>query len=154
MSDSYPLIIAQYNLVGHARRTEHWSLAALVDKRQAFVMQVIGNSDSFSYQPKLAKSFAASRSLRGGFLVGRIPADKADDLQNMLREVPVIRYDKRWDCQTWVMDALRYLKDSSRAEWIEWAMTGIDETSIREELARERARWEDSDDTLEERLFP
>ncbi|KAJ6451488.1 major facilitator superfamily domain-containing protein [Mycena vitilis] len=107
MSDSYPLIIAQYDLVGHSTRTEHWSLAALVDKRQAYIMQIIGNSDTFLYQPRMVKSFATSRSLRGGFLVGRIPADKVHDLQNILREVTVTRYDKSFDCQTWVIDATR-----------------------------------------------
>ncbi|KAJ6451477.1 hypothetical protein C8R47DRAFT_301360 [Mycena vitilis] len=154
MPDSYPLIIAQYDLVGHSTRTEHWSLAALVDKRQAYIMQIIGNSDTFLYQPKMVKSFATSRSLRGGFLVGRIPADKVDDLQNILRQVTVTRYDQNFDCQTWVIDAVRYLRDSGQAHWIEWTKTGIAEVAIREELAREMVRWEGSDDTLEERLFP
>ncbi|KIM36730.1 hypothetical protein M413DRAFT_448872 [Hebeloma cylindrosporum] len=68
-----------------------------------------------------------------------------------LREIDVIRYKaEEFDCQTWVIQALRLLKDAEE-EGVN--IYEVSDRKIREELIRERERWELAEDTLEERLF-
>jgi hypothetical protein len=52
-----------------------------------------------------------------------------------------------WDCQTWVMEALRWMKYTGLVT------TDIGKCYIITELAAEKERWECADDTVEVRLF-
>lgn len=146
-----PLVVAQYNLESHPRRTEHWALAVLRSRLKAEIFEVAGTSDTFNYAPRCDDTFSRHPQLRGGCLVGRVRSDRLDWLREALgNSVAIIRYSDAWDCQDWVMDALRYLKD--RAE------DGVEvriarERAIREELVLERERWDTAEDTIEERLF-
>ena len=47
---TYPLVVAQYRIEGHPRRTEHWSLIAIMSKGNARVYEIIGSYDSFAYK--------------------------------------------------------------------------------------------------------
>jgi hypothetical protein len=113
----------------------------------ADVFEIVGNTDTFEYAPKRVTSFSRSNNLRGGCYIGDINGDIVPWLENRLREIPIIRYNPEWDCQTWIMEALRMMK-------YDGLITGdIGERRIRMELALERERWEVADDTLEARLF-
>lgn len=149
MAQSHPIVVAQRKMQNHASsRTEHWSLVVLRSINDALVLEIIGNSDTFAYVPTNIRNFARLRDLRGGCLVGSIAADRLDWLQERLRAIPVVRYDPSFDCQTWVFDVLRLLKDDGVVT------EDISERHIRAELKLEEERWEESEDTIEERIFP
>ncbi|KAJ7735897.1 hypothetical protein B0H16DRAFT_1574679 [Mycena metata] len=144
----HPIIVAQHKLQNHATRTEHWNLVVLKSINEALVLGVVGNSDTFAYVPSEIQNFGKLRDLRGGCLVGHIEEDKLDWLKERLGKIPVLRYEACFDCQTWVFDALRLLKDDGVVT------EDTSERRIRAELKIEEERWEGSEDTVEERLFP
>ncbi|KAJ7123760.1 hypothetical protein C8R44DRAFT_852557 [Mycena epipterygia] len=146
MAQSYPIIVAQYKI--RNTRTEHWNIVVLKSINNALVLEVVGNSDTFIYVSTNIHNFARLRDFRGGLFVGSIAEDRLDWLKARLATIPVIRYDSSFDSQTWVFEALRLLKDDGVV---------TEETSeryIRAELKLEEERWEESEDTVEERLFP
>jgi len=55
--DVYPLIVAQYAIEGHIRRTEHWGLVVLESSNVGHVFELVGNTDTFAYQTKLSPRF-------------------------------------------------------------------------------------------------
>lgn len=71
-----------------------------------------------------------------------------DWLKERLKDVRVIRGDPDFDFQTWVIDALRLIRESEEVE-IETAS----EKAIRLELGLEKERWEVAEETIEERIF-
>lgn len=145
---TYPLIVAQYSIQGHATRTEHWSLVALCgSKNRARIFEVVGNPDTFLYSTKTVASFRSSRTLCGGCHVGNIFAGELDWLEDRLKAVSVRRNDPEFDCQTWVIAALRLLKEDGVV------FQQINERFVRDELAKDYERWDVGDDTVEERLF-
>jgi hypothetical protein len=120
----------------------------LFNRNDACIFELVGNYDSFAYVPKPVRAFASSMNLRGGYYVGHIAADHVAWLERRLADVPVIHNNPYFDCQTWVMEGLRLIKEDG-------LITGdIGEAHIRQELQHEKELWERADDTLEERLFP
>jgi len=86
-----------------------------------------------------------------GCVVGTVEEGKVDWVLEKLKEVEVVRYKpEEFDCQTWVIQALCLLK---YAEEDGVTIVEISEGKIREELKKERERWELGENTLEERLF-
>ncbi|KAJ7271105.1 hypothetical protein C8J57DRAFT_1065622 [Mycena rebaudengoi] len=144
----HPIIVARHKIENHATRTEHWNLVVLKSMNHAFVFEVVGNSDTFTYVPTEIHNFARLLNFRGGCRVGEIAEDRLDWLKERLRQIPVLRYEPSFDCQTWVFDALRLLKDDGVVT------EDTSERLIRAELKLEEERWEESEDTIEERLFP
>jgi hypothetical protein len=147
-----PVIVAQYELAGHARRTEHWAIAVLFSTKEAQIFEILGNKDTFEYVPSRRYRFNESSRFRGGCLVGRMEEDWVESAKAKLRDVPVIIGSNSWDCQDWTMEALRLLRDEGLI------VRGSDcarivEQDIREELGREKERWEEADDTIEAKLF-
>jgi len=145
---TFPLVVAQYRIEGHPRRTEHWSLIAVMSKGNARAYELAGNYDTFLYSPCEVNGFGRSQSLRGGCKVGEIQTNSLDWLATELELVEVVRNNPDFDCQTWVMNAIWLLKETA---------TGIidshvSERFIREELKMENERWEVADDTLFERM--
>ncbi|KZW02816.1 hypothetical protein EXIGLDRAFT_601406 [Exidia glandulosa HHB12029] len=151
-----PFIVAQYHLEGHHRRTEHWSLAALSSRSRAHIFEVVGTDATFNYAPRLDTDFARNPLFRGGCIVGHVRASGIAQLTELLRAVRVVRYALDWDCQNWVMDALRLLRDMDLddAEALGFRLVSTSERAMRDELGAEKERWEVADDTIEERLFP
>jgi hypothetical protein len=115
--------------------------------KEAYVFEVTGNFDTYAYVPRFDSSFGCRQATRGGCQVGTIAVEKMDWLERRLRDVEVVRCDTEFDCQTWVMDAIRMLKDDGVD------MTNVSERRIRAELTLELERWEVAEDTIEERLF-
>ncbi|RDB28042.1 hypothetical protein Hypma_002197 [Hypsizygus marmoreus] len=145
---SYPLIVAQYELEGpHPRRTEHWNLVVLQDPNHAHVFDIIGNHSNFQYYPYYTDRFSRMQRLQGGCHVGTISAAQLKWLETRLRSVEIVYNDVNFDCQDWVLNALRMLREDGLA------ITLTSEKTIREELKREQERWDVGDDTLEDRLF-
>lgn len=154
-ASTYPLIVFQYVLEGHPTRTEHWNLVVLRSREEATVHELRGNYDTFTYACSELDNFTAytlSAGCRGGCLIGQVPAKAGDDgwLKEALNKVPVIRSDRRFDWQTWVIAVIRALRDM-RPGVIDQDVT---ERYIRDELIKEMERWNVADDTVEERLYP
>lgn len=146
----FPLIVAQYELHGHkkGRNYKHWSIVALRSAQDAYVFEVIGSTGSFVYTPKHVSNFDTSRRFRGGYKVGEIPSNWMNWMSDKLQEVTVRNDDEEWDCQYWVMDALRLLRDT------EGIITGnIGRTHIIQELSLDEERWQTMEETVDERLF-
>ncbi|TRM61821.1 hypothetical protein BD626DRAFT_500643 [Schizophyllum amplum] len=147
---SHPLIVFQRALDSHVRRTEHWGLALLLSRTDARIFEIVGNTDSFGYVPRPARQYAADPAWRGGYTVGRVAPKDIDALDARLRALPIVRNDPEFDCQTWVLAALRILKQDGLVE----PEIDVREAVVREELEKEKERWEAADDTADERLFP
>ncbi|KAI0315839.1 hypothetical protein OF83DRAFT_1173437 [Amylostereum chailletii] len=146
-----PLIVAQYAIAGHTRRTEHWAFIVLRSRRKGDIHELRGNSDSFTYVTERDTPFAIADALRGGCHVGYVP--KEPEGQSMFRsvlehEVRVVRADAHWDCQNWIVEGLRALKEAGIV------FRGMCEAKVRKELLEEMERWESADDAVYERLFP
>lgn len=154
MPEKYPLIVAQYVLHGHFRRTERWALVVLKSRLHAQVFELLGNSDSFCLCTSYQTTFERAPDLRGGAHVGWVTVSSWDEIDRgwfieRLKSVPVVRGDRMWDGQNWTMDALRALKKDGvvfpyvRDDW------------LRRELSDDLERSEcGMEATVEERLYP
>jgi len=65
-----------------------------------------------------------------------------------LAALPVVRGNTEFDCQTWVVAGVRKLQDEG------YVKRTVTANEIREELEKEKERWQIADDTLIERLIP
>lgn len=146
---SHPLVLLQYNIEGHPRRTEHWSLVVPLSRSDAHFFQLEGNYDTFRYEFSYVNKYSESSSMRGGVRIGEIQPDAVLWLKEKLREVRVVRHDPDFDCQNWALEAIQLLKDVGGIIY-----SGITERGVRQELREEKERWEVADDTIIERLYP
>lgn len=147
-----PLAVFQYALEGHPTLAMYWNIVALKSREDAVIFELAGNADTFTYITKECDNFNQIASLRGGVRVGAIREDRIPWMAEVLKQVEVIRHDvHRFDCQVWVANALRVLRDQDESIVVK-GMTS--ESAIREELRQETERWEVADETLEEREYP
>ncbi|KAF9527664.1 hypothetical protein CPB83DRAFT_884077 [Crepidotus variabilis] len=142
-----PLIVAQIALIGHPRRTEHWSIIALDSTTgQSRIFELAGNYDTFAFVPKSIPFSSRKPDYRGGFYVCEIEKEKLEEVEELLQSVPIIKHTPEYDSQNWVVLALRKLQEEGLVP------RDVTENAIREELEKEKERWEIADDTLVERL--
>ncbi|KAH9912301.1 uncharacterized protein BXZ73DRAFT_107505 [Epithele typhae] len=142
------LAIAQY---------EHWALAAVVpgaDPAQIFEMK--GDSTRFVYHTRLA-SMIACRWLSGGYEIGEVLGPARLDSTNMgwlnefLPEVEIVHTTNgSWNCQDWVLDAVRALREASERVRI---TASLEVGKIKEGLESEFQWWDLGGDNYFERLF-
>ncbi|KAJ6625967.1 hypothetical protein B0H10DRAFT_2211496 [Mycena sp. CBHHK59/15] len=90
-----PAIVAQHKLLPYTTRTEHWNVPVLKTLNDALVLEVVGNSDTFTYVPADVHNFARSLHLCGGCLVGRIAVDRLAWLTERLRAAPCCATTRR-----------------------------------------------------------
>ncbi|KAF8905624.1 hypothetical protein CPB85DRAFT_1315242 [Mucidula mucida] len=145
-----PVIISQHDLLAHPRRTEHWALAVITDIAlgSARVFQLIGGMDSFCFESVDVTIIDATAEYCGGVQVGEIAPSDIADLEKWLRAVPIHRHRTDWDCQDWVVDAVRALSMDDRGV----VFADMTERSIRAELKEEKERWQTGQDLVHERL--
>ncbi|KAJ7361318.1 hypothetical protein DFH08DRAFT_684148 [Mycena albidolilacea] len=146
-----PLVVVQYELYGHVRRSEHWVLAAVTDieTASARVLNIIGGTDTFQFNAKDVRGMGRSRTYLGGVLVGTVPQNKLPALEQWVRAIPIHRGQPTWDCQNWVIEAIRELRMDNRGI----VLKGISEAHIRECLAEEKERAETGESLIHERGF-
>lgn len=150
MSHKLPILILQYSIKGHVRRTEHWSIAVITDTRSssARIFEMKGNTDTFAFGAKDVRNIAASRSYCGGVQVGEVDAKELASLEDWLKAIDVRHSDPQWDCQDWVMDALRELKMDERGI----VFDNMTEKYIRKEMDEEKERDQTGQDIVHDRL--
>ena len=148
------LVIAQQDLQGHHRRTEHWALIVLdpdsPTSRAADVFQLAGNMDTFHFEAIRVPDVLKMAELCGGCRLGDVAEDAVDNLRRWLEQRPVVHYDRLWDCQDWLLEAVWALKEESG--WVT-VDEGITERKLRDALTEERELWEKADDHYFERMF-
>ncbi|KAA1469201.1 hypothetical protein DENSPDRAFT_772818 [Dentipellis sp. KUC8613] len=143
-----PLIVAQYPITGHLRRSEHWALVVLQSRMVGRIFELRGNSDSFTYIAEDTRTFERSPDLRGGCQVGWVAPDAVEWLTQRIAAIPVVRNDRNWDCQNWMLAVLQLLKGD------QLVFPYVAEGWLRQELRADLERSERGEDTVEERLFP
>ncbi|KLO18777.1 hypothetical protein SCHPADRAFT_899348 [Schizopora paradoxa] len=150
MPNKLPILILQYAIQGHVRRTEHWSIAVITDTRSssARIFEMKGNTDSFAFGAKDVHNIAASSSYCGGVQIGEIDVKELENLETWLKCIAIRHNDPQWDCQDWVMDALRELKMDNRGV----VFDDMTERYIRKEMNVEKERDEMGQDTVHDRL--
>lgn len=148
---TYPLIVAQWALNTHWRRTVHWGLAVLtsVEKGTMRVYQISGNLDSFEFEASSAHN-TSERDFLGGIHVGNVSVAKGEMeiLEKQLWDIQVNRADRDWDCQTWVIDALQELRMAESGI----VFDGMSDRVIRKELEAEKEREQTGHSLVHERL--
>lgn len=148
MLDPIPLIVAQYELKGHPTRTEHWNLVAIISSSQSYTFEIRGNTDSFTYVAEPTPlPLNKILTYRGGCQVGDIPTDSLSQIAEILGEIPIVKHDVSWDCQTWVILATKLLKNTG------FVFAQVDERYVRERLLEDMARWEEAENTVDERFL-
>ncbi|THH28922.1 hypothetical protein EUX98_g5266 [Antrodiella citrinella] len=145
----YPLVVCQYSISGHPVRTEHWQLLVMLSAQAAHIHELRGNWDSFQYVHELLQSpnWMQSRTLCGGCLVGYVPRDQLANLQDILGNVVVVKHDKSFDCQTWLVLGLRALKEKGIV------FRDFSEQKLRKELEEEKERDQLGHDLVYDRIF-
>ncbi|KAK7434384.1 hypothetical protein VKT23_020229 [Stygiomarasmius scandens] len=132
-----PLLVLQFEIQGNIKRTEHWALAVIKNKNSnTDLFHLTGNTDSFGFA-RDPHNLDNSKRCLGGVVVGRVPANWLDDLERWLRVVPIKRNRSDWDCQSWVLDALRFLWENCPG--VVFPDHGS-ERFIRDELRQEKNR--------------
>ena len=146
------LVVAQQDLQGHHRRTEHWGLIVLdlPPSHAADVFQLAGNMDTFHFEAFRAPDVLKISELCGGYCVGDVAVDSVEKLHKWLEERRVVHYDRMWDCQDWLLEAVWALKEESGWVAID---EGFTERGLREALREERELWERAEDHYFERIF-
>ncbi|KAI8980686.1 hypothetical protein BD414DRAFT_492953 [Trametes punicea] len=146
------LVVAQQDLQGHHRRTEHWALVVVSPTSRAVdVLQLAGNMDTFHFESLHVPDVLKIANLCGGCRIGEVATDSIGKLQDMLGAQRIVLHDRMWDCQDWLLEAVRTLKEE-KSGWVEiddW----FTERDLRARLREEKELWEQADDHYFERIF-
>ncbi|KAH9912302.1 uncharacterized protein BXZ73DRAFT_56357 [Epithele typhae] len=146
------LLVLQQHLDGHARRTEHWALVAIGPRtREADVFQMSGNMESFHFEAIRVPNVLKVAAICGGYPLGYVAEDAMERLHAMLAAQRVVLHDWEWDCQDWVVEAVRALRQE-KGEWVSMN-EGFSEATLRRELRAEKDLWEIGEDHLFERML-
>ncbi|OSC99533.1 hypothetical protein PYCCODRAFT_1460751 [Trametes coccinea BRFM310] len=150
-SNNYLLVVAQQDLQRHHRRTEHWALVVMSPgKRSVLLFQLAGNLDTFHFETMEVSDVLAIAGLCGGCRVGEIAADGLEHLTSTLATQRIILHDRMWDCQDWLYEALRTLKEEGGGPVkIDGWLT---ERDLRAKLREEKELWERAEDHYFERM--
>ncbi|KAF9011811.1 hypothetical protein BDQ17DRAFT_1233188 [Cyathus striatus] len=144
-----PLIIAQYEMKGHPRRTEHWNLIALASPSRVHVFELRGNVNTYFYTAEfnVRANLSSVPTYRGGCHVGQIPVHALQSIKILLAQIQIVKFEPSWDCQVWVMEGVKLLKEHG------FVFPQVIESYVRRELAEDMERWNLVEDTVDERLL-
>ena len=96
----------------------HWALTYKVsgsdERPTGNKYQAAGNIDTFCYEVERNVPIRHD-AWRGTLTVGRIPVDGLERFERILSQIPVVRLDPAWNCQNWVWNGLRELRQAGFA---------------------------------------
>ncbi|KAF8572571.1 hypothetical protein K439DRAFT_1513645 [Ramaria rubella] len=105
--------IAQY---GHVllKGARHWAILVHTNpsEDEAIAYQIEGQTTDYSFKEPEVIVVSRSKTYLGNVLVGTIDESGAETFETTLKNVPIIRGDKGWHCQHWIVSALSRLKDA------------------------------------------
>ncbi|EJD43721.1 hypothetical protein AURDEDRAFT_114527 [Auricularia subglabra TFB-10046 SS5] len=106
----FEVAVAQY---GHERLKgdRHWALLVVHDPcaDSAHAFQLTGSTSTYEVKPPEIVSIARAQSYLGKVVVGAVSPDQLAVLEHIARAVPIVRGDRSWHCQHWIVDVLAAL---------------------------------------------
>ncbi|PIL32512.1 hypothetical protein GSI_05215 [Ganoderma sinense ZZ0214-1] len=149
------LAVAQYQIEGYNWPKVHVALVAFVPNHpQAHIFQLWGNTDTFAFRYSETDHFLKSSKIQGGVKIGEVAREavRSGWLKQVLSErVVVRRRDPSYNCQVWLLDAVRELQQHRDKVLIvpefnrEWLFRA---------LRRQHLTWEQANDHYFETVMP
>ncbi|OAX40092.1 hypothetical protein K503DRAFT_799096 [Rhizopogon vinicolor AM-OR11-026] len=99
----------------------HWAIHIPTGPGIGHTYQIIGNTDNYTLHFQRNQPHQDPDAWRGSFTVGRLPVHQLAQFEALLANIPVMRNEQRWNCQNWVWDGLRYLRQ--QGFHISWEIT-------------------------------
>jgi hypothetical protein len=90
---------------------KHWALILFKPDHSTIAYQTTGSTDTYEYKEPEEIQIAESQTYMGKVDVGTVDVEKLEHFEEVLRDVPITRGDLYWNCQNWVVQALRALSD-------------------------------------------
>ncbi len=149
------LAVAQYKIDGLEWPKVHLALVAFFPGHpQAYLFQLWGNTDTFAFRYSETDNLLKSFSIQGGVKVGEVSyeAVRSGWLTQVLSNRVVVRQrDPLYNCQVWLLDAVRELQQYRDKVHIfpefnrEWLFRA---------LGRQYQTWEQANDHYFETVMP
>ena len=89
----------------------HWSIIVRTSAERGNCHEIVGDMDTYTTQDRFNIPLQNGEDWRGSHVAGYVSPTRLDDLLNHIALVPVIRHRWGWNCQNWVYDVLKGLKD-------------------------------------------
>lgn len=110
----YPIEVVQF-WRGEYRRGHplplHWSIFVRTSATRGNCHEIVGDMETFATQDRFDIPFLNTDDWRGSHVVGYVAPGRLDDLLNHIALVPVVRHRWGWNCQNWVYEVLKGLKN-------------------------------------------
>jgi len=116
MTQNLSVVVAQY---GHVRLpgAKHWAIVVITDssKLKGVAFQITGSTNTYEVKQPEEVKLLHSNTYMGSVRVGTVHKDYAfgaEGLATIVQHTPVVRGNLNWNCQNWVVAALKHLKDA------------------------------------------
>ncbi|KIM80713.1 hypothetical protein PILCRDRAFT_821968 [Piloderma croceum F 1598] len=108
------LSVGQY---GHPllKGAKHWSLLLLKSNGLAIAYQITGSTETYEFKTPEDVQIKDTPTYMGKADVGHVDIAQQNDLYEVLKMVQVRRGDVNWNCQHWIIAALRALQEGGFA---------------------------------------
>lgn len=125
-------------------------MAVLRNSQEALIWEIAGGISSYAFVPRTVDAFNTELNFYGGVHIGNVTDEQEYDVEMLLRTIPVVRGDPNWDCQVWVLKAIRKIwEETSGIMDRYWT-----EAEVRAKMDNEKVLADSGEDTVEGRLFP
>ncbi|KAI0923472.1 hypothetical protein AcV5_009010 [Taiwanofungus camphoratus] len=94
---------------------KHWSLLLLNSDGRAVAYQVTGSTDTYEFKEPEDIEYKKDQTYMGKVDVGHVDMMKQAEMLEVLRKVRITRGDLNWNCQNWVVAALKELSEGGFA---------------------------------------
>ncbi|KAI0940905.1 hypothetical protein AcV7_003153 [Taiwanofungus camphoratus] len=94
---------------------KHWSLLLLNSDGCAVAYQVTGSTDTYEFKEPEDIEYKKDQTYMGKVDVGHVDMMKQAEMLEVLRKVRITRGDLNWNCQNWVVAALKELSEGGFA---------------------------------------
>lgn len=89
----------------------HWSFLLSHPKGGATAYQVGGTPQNYEFRKPAVVEPRKASTFMGKVDVGTIELSSQTRLEEVLREIPVVQGNENWNCQTWVVEGLKALRE-------------------------------------------
>ncbi|KAK0235977.1 hypothetical protein EDD85DRAFT_623142 [Armillaria nabsnona] len=119
LSNEYDIYVAQF---GHPllRGAKHWSIVVMTDpkKMTGIAYQISGGTETYEVKPPEGVDLLDTPTYMGRVKVGKVTSNMVHgdngvvSLGFILTRTPVVLGNVHWNCQNWVAEGLKRLKDA------------------------------------------
>ena len=149
------LAVAQYKIDGFNWPKVHVALVAFLPNHpQTYIFQLWGNTDTFAFQYSETNHFLKSGRLQGGVKIGEVASEAVTSgwLRQVLNDrVRVRRRDPNYNCQVWLLDAVRELQQYRDRVFI---FQEFNRDWLLRALQHQYQTWEQANDHYFETVMP